>query len=287
MRYSELVTEVMNLGYKPGTLSEEELITEATNRALRDLFCQKKFTRTVFLAASGAKPTTYFKEIRNPSGKIIELPAKGKAFSMKIHGSVTYVVKDGSGMTAYSVQSPHEATLIRGVLTTGGSISVWSQFSFTIYDYAIYDQMFSEKVSDIPAIGPTLSFDIRKMYGDFLAFLSPPKDRYGQYIKGCRLHDGILEVDSSFGGEIILTYRRIPLPITKSHLANSADPVLDLPEEYEYFFAYLVMAYLYIDTDQIKYSYYRSLYDEHLMRITNSGYEEIDCEYADVNGWAG
>ncbi len=284
MLLSELSNEVNLLGYNTST-EDEGLFFSCVNRALRDLFAGRTITKNVTLAATGVKPISYIREIQSKSGEMVRLPAYGKAFSMRVHGTVTYSVKDGNDVNTYTVDSPNEATLVKAFLTYGGIISLWGQFSFTIYDYSVYDQIFTQNLNDIPHYGPTVTFNLREIYGDFMSFVSPAKDRNGKAISGCILYDGRVEVDSSYRGEIFLSYRRLPSTVCEP--INSDDiQMIDIPTEYTHIFPLLVASYLFAGEDEVKAKYYRQLYDEGLELIDSCGYKELDYGYIDTNGWA-
>lgn len=284
MRLSELSQEVALLGFN-ATVEEGDLLLNSVNRALRELYNSRTIINKVVLAASGTKPIFYVKEIHRPGGNIITLPVDGKAFSMRVHGVMTYMTTDGGVNNARTVISPNEATLVRGFFTKGGYISLWADLSFTVYDFCVFKEIFSGEVKDIPHYGPTVTFDLRDIYGDFMSFISPAKDRNGRVIKNCVLYDGKVEVDSDYRGEINLSYRRLPTKIDKLHSENE-DPIIDIPEEYTHIFPLLVASYVWLEADEPKAKYYKKLYDESLEQIDSCGYDEIDCRYVDTNGWA-
>ena len=60
---------------------------------------------------------------------------------------------------------------------------------------------------------------------------------------------------------------------------------VDIPEEYTHLFPLLVTSCLWLEEDEAKSKYYKALYDECIKRIDSSGYEEIDYNYIDTNGW--
>ena len=284
MLITKLKEELALLGFESSLENDGQLVT-AVNRALRDLYNSRTITKTVMLAASGIQPIAYYKEIHLPAGKTIEIPVTGRAFSMKAHGILTYLIRDGRDANAYSVYSPYEATVIKSFMNYGGSVSIWGDYSMSVYDFAVYDRVYTDKREDIPSYGPTITFDLRKMYGDFMSFISPPRDYSGRIIENTRLYDGKLEIDSSYTGSISLSYRRLPNSITASDVLLNESLTIDVPEEYTHVFPLLVSYYLWLEDDETKSKYYRGIYDEIIKRIDASGYREIDCKYVDSNGW--
>lgn len=284
MLFSELSKEVALLGFDAG-IDSADLLLSSTNRALRELYNSRNITKRVTLAASGVRPTTYIREIHRPGGHKIDIPIQGKAFSMMVHGIMTYMITDGNNKNAFTVGNGNELTLVRGFITYGGYISLWADLSFTVYDFCVFDEIFSGKVNEIPHYGPTVTFDLREIYGDFMSFASPAKDRFGKAIKNCILNDGKVEVDSSYRGEIILSYRRLPSTVSIPIL-DGDDPKIDIPEEYSHIFPLLVASYVFLEADETKAKYYKQLYEKNLENIKVNSYEQLNYGYVDTNGWA-
>ena len=279
MTLTELKHEVTLLGFDAEADVEAHIIA-AANRALRHLYSQRSFTKTVRLFARGAFVSYYRKEIHCGTQQVIICPAIGQAFSMRLCGSGTYTITDGTVVRSQQFESGAESVLVRGFLTKGGTIKFWGGYSFTVYDYTIYEDIFSPHIKDIPMGGTTVTFDLREMYGDFMAFISPAKDPSGNPIPGCVLTDGRIEITAGYRGEIVLTYRRLPETVT----AETEN--IDLPEEYTHLFPLLVASYVWLDTDENKALYYKLRYDEMIGLIKTENYQYIDNSYKNENGWA-
>ena len=256
MLFSKLKEEIGLLGCD--LVENQDLLITSVNRALRDLYNSRTILKTVTLAAAGLQPVLYYKEISLPAGKTIEIPINGRAYSMKAHGILTYLVRDGSDSNAYSVKSPYEATAVKGFMNFGGSIKIWGDFAINIYDFAVYDRVYTGEREDIPLYGPTITFDLRKMYGDFMSFISPATDRDGRVIENCKLYDGRLEIDSAYKGGVTLTYRRLPRSVTIYDLDAGEDFEVDIPEEYTHLFPLLVTSCLWLEEDEAKSKYYKA-----------------------------
>ena len=278
MLYSELADELKILG---ADFTEEGLLLYSTNRALRDLYNARRILRTVRIVTKGLTPITHYKELDCSGGKQVVLPLHGTSYSMRIHGSGQYMVRDGENIRVYAVDSEEDAELVKGFIIFGGTITFWSSFAFTVYDLSMYDRLFSEKVEDIPDGGGAVVIDLRKKYGDFMSFVSEPCDVDGNPIAGCRLYDGRLEVGSGFSGEILLTYRRLPRKIV-----GQQQEELDLPEEYSHLFPLLVAYYTMLDVDESRAKLYKNLYEDGMSKIEKRSYTELDSSYVITNGWA-
>lgn len=279
MTYDELIYQVDLLAGQ--SVDSDGLLISSSNRALRELYNRVKITKTARLAARGLRPVTYFREVNCFNGEQITLPAKGVAYSMRVHGSGRILVTDGESNEVTPVDSLYGTTVIKGFLSYGGSITFWGSFSFSVYDYAIYDQLFSERKEDIPEAGPTLTLDLRQLLGDFMSFISPAVDRDGIPLENCRMQDGKLEIDSEFKGEIILTYRRLPRVI-----GGEDGEIVDVPEEYTHLLPLLVAHHALLQSNESRARYYKSLFEEGMELIARESYGGIDCKYPLTNSWA-
>ena len=238
MTTKELATELFVLGGGEA-ISDDRLLAISVNRALRKLYTDREIVKTVRFASRSIPPIKYYEEIRCKNGEEVTIPINGIAFSMRIHGVGKYTITDGDSVTVYAFDSPNEAILIKRALIFGGSITFWGSFSFTVYDLSIYDQVFSPFTEDIPDYGPRRVFNVRELYTDFMCFISPATDKHGVPLPNCKLYDGKLEIDSSYDGEIVLTYRRVPTEIFISEVEQN----IDLPDEYKAMFIPLVASY--------------------------------------------
>lgn len=284
MTIQDMITEVELLG--GGEIIEDRsLLLSLANRALRELYSSIPITRTVVFNARGRRPAVYYNEILCNAGNRINIPLVGKAYSMRLCGKGYYSIVDGDSTKVIQFDTGLDTTVVRGFISEGGTVSFWGSFTFVVYDFSLYDEIYSSSPDSIPDGKATSTYDIREIYSDFLAFISPPRDRYGKTIDQARLHDGILEIDSSFSGEIILTYRRMPTEIYGAVVENDAVEVIDLLEEYKYMFIYLFWYHYWYNTDEAKAKIYKDRFDE--LRLKDEGYRRsIDSAYVDVNGWA-
>ena len=282
MIISDLMSDLEVIGGKE-TFSNRGLLIQATNYALRRLYSDRTIVKTVRLATRRPEPIAYYKEIHSQNGDMIEFPLNGTSYSMRIHGNCKYMITDGGVNTVRSVDSKNEAVLIRGFISYGGTISFWGSFAFTVYDFAIYDEFYSEKPQDIPDYGSKRIFDLREIYGDFMAFTAPATDFQGNPIKSCRLYDGKVEVDYDYVGEIVLTYRRMP---TKIYSIQDNITVIDVPKDYELILILLIAYYYLFFQGNEGADKFLNEYEKAIQNLTENGYQGIENKYVDTTGWA-
>ena len=280
MLYTELSDEVALLCGSPPS---KDLLVSTANRALRDIYSQRRITRTVRLANRGLNRVSHYKKIECIVGHEYQLPINGVAISMKIHGSATYLIRNGTDFKVYNVDTGNEIQLVKLFVPQGGAMVFWTHYAFSIYDFSVYDRVFSPNVEDIPDGADTKIIDLRAQYGDFMSFLSPPTDAYGNILENYRLYDGKLEIDSDFDGEIIINYRRLPLSLTGVEDTET----VDVPEEYAHLLPILIAHYLLLGTEnEAKGKYFKSIYDDGMKLIGELHYDVIEPTYIDTNGWA-
>ena len=280
MTLDELMLEVSSLSFGLAEKSDVLLLASA-NRALRDIYNRRTITKSVRLYTHGQRPILYRKRVDFPGGAKKSLPLYGKAFSMRLCGKGFYRILDGASQIVETFETGNESLLLRGFITKGGEIELWGSFSFTVYDFSLYEEIYSQQVKDIPMGDETVTLDIRRIYGDFMSFISPPTDSDGNEIEGARLVDGKILLNRDYTGEILLTYRRLPNPIVGN---SSAD--IDLPDELIHLLPPLTVSYCLLHADFDKSVYYKEMYEEMMSQINSLTYEKINTHYKDVNGWA-
>ncbi len=280
MTFSELTSAATLLGFND-TLFPDSILVNSVNLALTELYTTRPVYRTVRFAAGGLTPLLYCKEINVTPGQRIEYTAEGSSYSVRIHGTCNFLVKHGEQMDLFNVETGQEAKLFKGVIYPGSTLSFWSSYAFSIFDLSIYDRVYSGDAEDVPDGGHTTSFDLRRLYGDFMSFTSPATDTFGVPLKNCRLIDGKIEIDSTYAGEIVITYRRLP-----EMCIGEAEEGIDLPKEYESVFPLLVASYLWLGNEVEKAKHYRSIYEDLIGKMGSGGYAAINSFYEITDGWA-
>lgn len=257
------------------------LLLTATNLALSQIYADCPVTRTVRLTARGIRPLLYHKQIVCKNGGPLEIEMPGAAYSFKILGSCQMSIINGDGRVTESIDTGKETKIYKGICNIGSRMLFYGNFTFSLYDFSVYEEIFSLDPEDIPDPGPTTSYDLRAMYGDFLSFHSPAEDGDGNALDCCRLSDGRLEVDSTYCGEIAVTYNRIP-----TMCDGSGDGEVDLPDEYISAYTYLVASILLLGDHEKIAVHYRERYEELISALKSTGYSRVGGDYLITDGWA-
>lgn len=283
MIYDELVENIK--AYANGELIGKETLLYHVNRALYDLYLYLPVTKSMRLYARGFKPTTYYKEIVYKGNSPVTINLNGKAFTMHVLGMGNYTIKDGESLNAHQFDTNSEAQIIRGFINSGGYIRFWGGCSFTVYNFAIYDDIASFNIEDIPDGSGITVFDMRKLCNNFLSFTSLPTDGYGQTIENCRLIDGRIELDSDYTGEINITYRRTPTEIIGIEKTEDYEEVIDINAEYIPLLINLFWYHYWYDSNETEAGLYKAKFDK-LLSLHKEDRKVYDRKYVDVNGWA-
>lgn len=281
MTYEELSARVAMLVEDDSVEGSKRLLT-ATNLALGELYTTHAVTKTVKLAARGIAPVLYHRQLVSKNGSPLILTLPGNAYSFKIHGGCQIAIITADGRTTFTVESGIEPLTVKGIVTAGSTMHLFGGYTFTVYDFSVFDYMFSLNEEDIPEPGRRYVFDLQKIYGDFMSFTTPATDGTGNTLADCRLYDGKAEIDAYYNGEIEITYRRLPTLCLGEH----AEEEVDLPYEYAHLFPFLVSSYMLNDINEKLALQYNEKYKELLSLMDSHGYRAINTDYHVTNGWA-
>lgn len=279
MTYNDLCSEITALGFET-ELESEERVLNAANRALLTIFTERPLCKRLTLFKNKLSPIIRMSRISHKGGEDVSVQYEGaKAFSFKAHGTGRCVVLEKSSPAV--IDFSENGRVYRGFLHGNGALRFIGDYSYTVYDLAIFDEIFSESVDDIPVVSDFCEYVLREYCDDFLAFISSPTDEYGQAIEGASLRCGIMSIPESYSGKISLIYKSAPKKLT-----GNLDEEILLPPGCEHLPALLASAYVWLDDDADKAQYYMTLYKEAVAAVKYYDRESIDSKYYDVNGWA-
>ena len=286
MTLEELKNEVDATANGEDIVNVKSLVT-AANGALRELYLTIPITKTVRFNVRGYEPVTHYQEIVCKANQSITIPMNGVAYSMRVVGRGNYIIKDGTTNNAGQFDTGTDSQLIRGYISPNSTIRFWSGFTFVIYDLSVFDEAYGPDVDNIPDGSPIKVINIREMFDDFLMFTSHPTDRYGQVIDGCRLYEDQMEISSSYSGEVAISYRRQPKPVTyceDNDIITLAE-ILDIKDEYIQPLVYLTCYHFWRNIDEARAKIYKERYEIVADAIRNEK-RIFDRSYVDLNGWA-
>ncbi len=276
MTLNELKKEVLALGFET-EFESESVFENALRRALCTIYTERAHCKTAVIRQSEIKPIFYIDKIYHKNEPKI-FAANAKAYSFITDGNGIYILKDADGKKTFSFNG--RGKLHRGFIIGCGEIQFLGNYSYTVHNLSLYDEILSSDVSDIPFYGENREYKMSDIAPDFLAFSGYAFDLNGKPIKNAVLKDGTVFLPSDFSGTAYITYKTAP------RLEGlSGDTVIPISEECVHLLPLLISAYAWLDDDTEKSSYYMSLYREGMAAVKVYNRREISSTYTDVTGW--
>ncbi len=278
MTLNELKNDVARLGFE-SYIEDEDCFIASANRALSLIYIDRPVSKTATLIFRGPRVTLKRDFIEHKSGEEITFSVSGKSLSFSSSGTGSCVISDQKGAHIIPLQMDGQTT--RQLLFGEATITFKGDFYFTVSNFAVFDDLISNKVTDIPVYTPEREMCPEDYCDGFRAFSGYPRDKHGNVIKSVRLVDGKIYAPFDYRGEMHLTYYRTPEPIN----AESENSKIDISDECAPLLPLLTASFMWLDDDAGKAQYYMSLYRDLAANIKRYSNNKIDTLYS-VNGWA-
>ena len=278
MNYSDLYKEICALGFEKD-IEMDEVLLFCARRAINEIYTERPVYKTAELYKNPIHLTQKINRILHGAGEDKKIAFNAKAYSFITSGIGTYTVKDTEGRRTEDFSG--ERIIHKGFIHGDGEIIFSGEFFYTVYDFALFSEIYSPTESDIPVYSDLIEFELKKYLPDFLVPLSAPRGEDGFPLQGARIEDGVMKIPSDYSGKIFLTYKKAP-----SVLIGEADEDIVLPDGCEHLLPLLVAAYFWLDDDSEKSQYYMSLYRDGMASVRVRGPSHVNNSYQNVNGWA-
>ena len=278
MTLNELKNDVAKLGFESYVEDEDCFIASAT-RALSLIYIDRPVSKSAVITFSGPRVNFAKEFIEHRSGEVISFPITGKAISFRTKGTGECVITDDTGSS--NVQLTADRQLVRQFLRGDATITFSGNYYFTVSNLAVFGDLLSNNLIDIPEYTPYRDVNPRDYCDDFRAFSSHPCDKYGNPIESVSLADGRIRAPFDYRGEMYMTYYRTP----KSRDKTIPNAALDVSEECAPMLPILTASFMWLDDDAAKAQYYMSLYRDMVANTKRYSINKIDTVYR-VNGWA-
>ncbi len=276
MTLKELKNHVLSLGYET-EFESEQIFKDALSRAIYTIFTERAHYKTAVVKQRERLPVFYQKNLFY-KGTAEHLQVNAKAYSFTTDGIGQYTVKDLSGEKTFSFEGLGK--LHRGFIIGGGEIIFGGDYSYTVFDIALYDEIFSDKVSDILPYGEKRVYEMDSLVNDFLAFSGRVFDSNGKAVEGAKLSERKIYLPFGFTGTAYITYKCSPqIDFSKT------DAPLPVSEECAHLLPLLTAAYVWLDDDAQKAANYMTLYREGMASVKINNRPSVDPDYTDVIGW--
>ena len=278
MTYKDLCAEILALGFETELDSEERILT-AVNRALMLIYTERPTYERTSLFKPGIFSSFKIADFSHKGGETDSFSYKARAYSFKTSGTGKYKICEGGKEEIFEFSQNY--VLHRGFLHGDGRIDFVGEYSFSVYDFVFFGEIYGSSPEDIPTLSGYTEYKIRNFAPDFLAFVYPPTDENGTSIKNAEVRGGILRIPDEYCGKINLIYKKAP----KTLLGNPND-VVDVPDGCEHLLPLLSASYVWLDDDPEKSQYYMSLYREAMSAVKYYDRAHIDNSYHVTDGWA-
>lgn len=303
MTVSELYESVAQLGFETA-LEDNGRFFYAANRAILQVTAIRP-TVAVFRIYHKPLPNV-LGETFTPKDKEDDLIFEGenvRSYYFEADGKgIAYVeVYDGSAwvmVSAVEFSADRSFSSFRGFIRRDGAfvsgrvrLRFSGEYFYSVRSVALYRQIYSDRMDDIPAFEPYTRYDIGALVPDFLALHTSPIKVEGDG-DHTRLNqnydvenDRVILLPYNAKGVYQILYKRTP-----TELAYTDDPVedgtlIDLDEDLCALLPMLVAAYVWADDEPEKAEYYMSLYRERAADIERRHKNTAPVKIKSVNGW--
>ncbi len=134
----------------------------------------------------------------------------------------------------------------------------------------------------VPVGSDEKTHNISDYIPDFLCASSPPFDAEKNKIDGASILGNTLILPSSRAGDIFFRYKALPDSITGDDLSAK----IPLPKRCEHLCSILTAAYIWLDDEEEKATYYMQIYKEEAAKMLYTARRNTNADYHDVTGWA-
>ena len=278
MTYKDLCADIACLGFETEFDSPERVLN-ATNRALMIIYTERPLYGTVTINRPKIFPTAKIDDFSHKGGEANLFICNARAYSFKTSGIGKYKIYEGENEKIFKFSQNVEYH--RGFLHGEGKIEFLGEYSYSVYDFCLFDEIYSQNIEDIPTASEYAEYRIKDYADGFLSFVSLPADEQGRAIKDSSARGGVVKIPSSYSGRINIIYKKCA-----QRLLGNPDEEIILPDGCEHLLALLAASYVWLDDDADKAQYYLTLYREAMSGVKYYDRTAIDNSYHITNGWA-
>ena len=278
MTYKELCAEIAALGFET-EFDSQERICSAINRALMLIYTERPLYSRISIFKPGITPAARIPDFSHKGGKTDSFSYNARAFSFRTDGIGKYKISEGGREEIFEFSQNSE--LHRGFLHGEGEINFIGDYSFSVYDFVLFDEIYGGRPQDIPTLSGYTEYQVKDLAEDFMAFVFQPTDDGGKNIDGASVRGGIMRIPDGYCGKVNLIYKKSP----KKILGNPDEDII-LPDGCEHLLPLLAASFVWLDDDPDKAQYYMSLYREAMSAVKYYDRAHIDNLCHVNNGWA-
>lgn len=243
------------------------------------IYTDRPVSKNAVISVGGPSVCTIYDFIEHKPNEDITLSVRGMCMSFCSTGVGECLVTDSSGTSIFPLSSRRQVT--KAMFDGPATVTFRGNFYFTVSNLAVFSEITSKNVADIPEYTPRREINPSDYCKDFRALITQPTDKNGNIFGQVIIRDGRISVPFGFKGDLYLTYHRTPSPITR----ESQNLPIDISAECASLLPLLTASFMWLDDDAPKAQYYMSLYRDSIANIRRYSSTQIDTTYR-VNGWA-
>ena len=304
MRISELYKSVAQLGFEE-TLESDTRFFFAANRALLQVASLRPAKRALTIHHEPLsnrvrrntfsplqKKTELVFEASGVKSYYFECNGTGRMFVERYDESAREWVATGWRDLSSDTRAfvPYRDFIKRDGAFFDGLVRLrfTGDYLYSVKNVAMYADIYSESVQDIPAYEPYTRYDVSALVSDFLALDLPVVREDGAYLRlgsGYEVENGrVLLFPFDTSGAYLVHYHHKPAPITTNGDAVTAEEEIDLDEDLCALLPFLVAALVWVDDEPQKSEYYLSIYRERASLLVSQQKNDTPVTYR-TNGW--
>ena len=307
MRVQELYDQVAGLGFEK-SLEDDDWFYQAANRALLQVNYLRPAIGSYVINHKPMKNLIDggFLPIERSEDLIYEA-TDAKAFYFQADGIGTLFVErfdEVSGtwviINTVELNGARRFLSYSGFISDGGQAKKFikglvrlrfggDKYLYSVKCVAIYEHIYSDNASDIPAYEAYTRYDLSKLTEDFLTLATPPMTEDEDY----KRLSGDYDVE---GGKVILLpyditgcfkvlYHRRPKELIAQSNAAEDDSIIDLDEELCTLMPVLIASYIWLEDEPDRAQYYNTLYQQRAAEIVSRERNFSPVRMTSCNDW--
>ena len=279
MTTNQLLKETYALGFEDTGEADGGFFFSAA-RAQRQIFSDLASEIRREITVSPPEVSAHVSEYRHAPYEKKSFTFRGYSFSFKFSGWGSYTLEDK--VSKKSVGFRGASGVVREIFEEECTVTFAGEFSYVITDLTAFASNLGYDESDVPVYSEYTEHSLPLLISDYSAMTEPPTDSCGKTIKGAHTVGDSLYLPFEYSGKVLITYKRLPTPISTSDLSEA----IDIPRSLEHLLPILTASYMWLDDDPEKAEYYAAIYRNEAARLTVTSRKSRSAEYCDVSGWA-
>ena len=304
MQVASIYKQVAQLGFEQ-SLEDDDRFYYAANRALLQVNSLRPAISAYIINHKPMKnlinnsaftPIERFEDLCyeafNAKAYYLEADGLGKVYVEKyVNKNDAWVIIDLIELTSVRKFTAYSGFVKEGKNFVTGRVRLRfsGDYLYSVKCVAMYEYIYSDSVTDIPAYEAYTRYDMSTLLSDFLTLSSPPITEDEEYEKLA----GDFDVE---GGRVILLpytatgcfkvlYNRRPREIENTGTAASDDALIDLDEELCSLMPILIASYLWVEDEPDMAEYYLTLYRERAADIINRTKNLAPVNMKNTDNW--